>query len=225
MSHQAQTWVAEHCPYELGPARAVMTVLANYADAQTATAWPGLERIGIEGGISRRSVFEALRLMRSDGTVIRRGWQSRERERKRPAAAWELVTDVSKWTLCAASIASNARLQARRARAWQRRTGMEMRPEAAETKVHPVHLSPEIKVRPAHLSEGLKVRLEARKGAPGALSGGTHQSYDPYMNQSSNDEGKGDRSGETDEAAIRAGGLELIRATIARMDKKVGRGV
>src|SRR5260370_28249954 len=70
MSYQAQTWVAAHCPYLFGAKRMVLMILANYADSETSTAWPGLERIALEGGLDRANVWRALHEMKDDRVII-----------------------------------------------------------------------------------------------------------------------------------------------------------
>ena len=172
MSYQAQAWVNENAPYGAGVKRAVLKELANYADLENATAWPGLERLALDAGYSRRAVWGALHDMQQEGVIaLDRGGRGRGLR-----SVWRVVMDVSKWTLSAESIASGAKRAARR-RAMEERAkrGLAVAPYRRRKKVQPLHLIGGGKVQP----ETEKGAIGAQKGATGDTKGRSHLSYDP----------------------------------------------
>ena len=62
-------WVRE-VP-EKGSAKAVLMALTLRANAKTGRAWPGLDRLAFESGVSRAGVIRALKRLESEGWIFR----------------------------------------------------------------------------------------------------------------------------------------------------------
>lgn len=208
MSNQAQAWAFQHCPYLHGAERAVFMVLANYADLENCTAWPGLERMALEAGLGPRSVWRALHLMKDDGVIVQERAGGRGQGNR---TYWRLVQDKSKWTLSGRTIASAQMLSGR----WRIFEERSKRGKKARVR----------------LSNGQPSTLPIRQGKPGvtlpmtplypandATKSGPHQLYDPNDPNTRRVDNQSKRKPEPEpiDPAVR----ELFAATLRSLELK-----
>ena len=184
VSFQAQNWVYLHAPYQAGAALSVLKALANRADEE-GRAFPGLALLSIDSGYSGRAVWMGLRVLTRDGVIAR----DRAGGGRGARTVWRLVMDVSKWTLCEATIASAARRAVERSSYEQNRTaarqkGARISVKASGDSVKSIQCNPPVSLKdtqdfserndtkgPAHPYMNLKVNQKRGGLQPGQESG------------------------------------------------------
>lgn len=87
MSHQAVSWVLEHCPTVKGSDRLVLLSIANHCDPEGDNAWPSIATLAKEAALSETRVKQALRTLRASGVIVvtaNAGGKASERADRRP---------------------------------------------------------------------------------------------------------------------------------------------
>jgi hypothetical protein len=173
VSTQALNWACEHCPYLFGAKRMVFIILAHHENRETLTAWPGIERIALEAGSDRRSVWRALHNMKDDRVIIQARAGGRGQGNR---TCWRIVKDKSKWTLGLKTTASG-RILAARWREFEKpsRKGKQVRLRVANGEPS--------RVTDGHPKSPLRVTMTPLKGDNDATNEGSHQLYDPDLSK------------------------------------------
>jgi biotin operon repressor len=208
VSYPAQTWVNLHAPYGAGAVRAVLKELANATNEDSGMAWPGLERLSLDTGYSRRAVWDALQTLVRDGVIVTietgrgRGIRSR----------FQIVMDASKWTLSAEAIASGMD-RTRRRRAFE---------ERKKKGAYAAPFRPSKKVQSLHRLRSEKVQSATEKGAICDANQLSHPLYESKDNQRAEVvESKGSQR----DAATDAKFAALFKDLVAKMDRRARGGL
>jgi hypothetical protein len=203
MSYAAQAWVNDHAPYSGGAERAVLKELADTMNKDSEVAWPGIDRLSLDSGYSRRTVCRALKAMLQDGVVERanvgggRGIKT----------GYRIVKDKTRWNLSRPTIAQMVkRREQARALEERKRKGDRMS-QYRERKT----------VAQKQCNRGETVASATENSDMQSLTPGPHQLYEPDLT-------KGDEIVNTEGAEAeqrlnpRVG--ELVKRLVEDMDRK-----